>query len=155
MKICSAVPNFKKVVSDLIDRFKNVDGFIAPLDIYDKNDDFYVKFLSRYIRKMVSFAEYEGKTRIIGLCEYWSQVALEPLAAACFHILSTISQDQTFGQADGCKELPFSSSVTYYSLDLSAFTDRFPMKICSTLLARMYNPKYSSQVTKILCSIPF
>jgi len=154
-KICSAIPNFKKVVSDLIDKFRYVDGFITPFDIYDKNDDFYVKFLSQYIRKMVSFAEYEGKTRIIGLCEYWSQVALEPLASLCFNILDSIPQDQTFGQADGCKELTFSSSVTYHSLDLSAFTDRFPMQINSTLLARMFSPKYSSNVTKILCSVPF
>jgi hypothetical protein len=152
--ISSSIPGYKNNIDKLIKRFSSFDGFVHPIDIYDKRDMFFV-FLGKYIRKMVSFAEYEGKTRIIGLCDYWSQVALEPLALQFFHILNKLPQDQTFGQADGCRELQFSSSVTYYSFDLTAFTDRFPMSIITTLLKVMYNSEFSDNVTKILSSVPF
>lgn len=49
-------------------------------------------------------------------------------------VLRSIPQDQTFDQGEGLDELPFNSETTYYSFDLSAFTDRFPIKILFGLL---------------------
>lgn len=152
--IAKASPNFSCVVDKLIKRYKSRPDFIHPIDIYDPDDKFYT-FLSSYVRKMVSFAEYEGKTRIIGLVEYWSQAALEPLATLMFDLLNTIPQDQTFDQAEGCKELSFSPHKTYFSLDLTAFTDRFPMEIISKMLTIMFNSQYSESITYILCGLPF
>jgi hypothetical protein len=69
-KLSIAIPGFTEAVDKLIVRFKSSKDFIQPLDIYDSKDNFYTVFLKNYIRKLVSFAEYEGKTRIIGLCDY-------------------------------------------------------------------------------------
>jgi len=152
--IAKSLPNFQSVVEKLIKRHSTHDGFIHPADIYNKDDSFYA-FLSKYNRKLVSFAEYEGKTRIIGLVEYWSQTALEPIATLVFNVLRNIPQDQTFDQAEGCKELTFDIHKTYFSLDLKAFTDRFPMEIVSKLLSTMFNREYSESITYILCGTPF
>jgi len=152
--IAEVLPGFQKCVDKLIRRFKSFKNFINPSDIFDIKDPFY-GFLSQFIRKLVSFAEYEGKTRIIGLCDYWSQAALEPLATTFFKILHTLPTDQTFDQSDGCKELSFHGSRTYYSYDLTAFTDRFPFEIISNLLSTMFGAKYSNNVSYILCGSPF
>jgi hypothetical protein len=50
-------------------------------------------------------------------------------------VLRSIPQDQTFNQGEGLKKLPFSSDRTYYSFDLTAFTDRLPIKILIGLLS--------------------
>jgi len=153
--IASSIPGYTECVEKLITCFGKQLGFITPVDIYDIKDKFFTCFLSQYVRKMVSFAEYEGKTRIIGLCDYWSQVALEPLASVFFDILFNIPQDQTFDQAKGCKKLTFHPLVTYYSFDLTAFTDRFPMTVVSSLVKYMYSEEYSQNVTHVLCGVPF
>jgi hypothetical protein len=155
-KLCVSIPGFTQSVDKLIKQFKLRKDFIYPTDIFDKNDRFYTVFLSNYIRKLVSFAEYEGKTRIIGLCDYWTQVALSPLADRFFTILRAIDQDRTFDQSRGCKELLFlNNSVIFYSIDLTAFTDRFPMTIISALLVHLYGKEYSETVTFLLSGVPF
>lgn len=152
--IAMAIPGFTNCINKLIKRFSSSPDFIYPVDIFNAKDNFYC-FLSSYVRKMVSFAEYEGKTRIIGLCDYWTQAALEPLASKFFQILSAIPNDQTFDQSEGCKELTFSNSKIYYSFDLTAFTDRFPLEVITNLLSSMYGTKYSKSISSILSGVPF
>lgn len=152
--IAEVLPGFQNCVDKLIKRFSSFKGFVQPVDIFDSKDVFY-RFLSQYIRKIVSFAEYEGKTRIIGLCDYWTQAALQPLASVFYKILHTLPTDQTFDQSDGCKELSFDNSKTYYSYDLTAFTDRFPFIVVSNLLSTMYGIEYSNNISYILRGFPF
>jgi hypothetical protein len=86
-------------------------------------------------RKVVAFPDSEGKTRMIAIGDYWSQTCLKPLHSYLNTVLRSIPQDQTFNQGRGLENLPFSSDTTYYSFDLSAFTDRFPIKILMGLLS--------------------
>lgn len=90
------------------------------------------------IRRIVAFPDSEGKTRLIAIGDYFSQTCLKPLHSYLNTVLSSIPQDQTFNQGKGLKELPFNSETTYYSFDLSAFTDRFPIKILLGLLSYNY-----------------
>jgi len=80
-------------------------------------------------RRLVAIPDSEGKTRLIAIGDYWSQTCLKPFHSYLNTVLRSIPQDQTFNQGEGLKELPFSSDRTYYSFDLTAFTDRLPIKI--------------------------
>lgn len=152
--ITQYLPGYTKCIDKLIKKFKSFNNFVHPIDIHDIKDPFF-GFLSHYVRKLVSFAEYEGKTRIIGLVEYWSQCALQPLASLFFKLLSSLPQDQTFDQAKGCKELSFNNHTIYYSYDLSAFTDRFPLSIIHQLLSSIYDENYANDICYLLSGIPF
>jgi len=50
------------------------------------------------IRKLSSFADKEGKTRIIGIGDYFSQAVLRRLHLYLFDVLRKIPQDCTFDQ---------------------------------------------------------
>jgi hypothetical protein len=89
-------------------------------------------------RKLLAIPDSEGKTRLIAIGDYWSQTCLKPLHSYLNTVLKSIPQDQTFNQGFGLKELPFNSETTYYSFDLSAFTDRLPIKILIGLLTCNY-----------------
>lgn len=89
-------------------------------------------------RRMCAIQDSEGKTRLVAIGDYWSQTCLKPLHTYLNRVLRSIPQDQTFNQGEGLKELPFSSERTYYSFDLSAFTDRLPIKILIGLLTCNY-----------------
>jgi hypothetical protein len=86
------------------------------------------------IRKISAIEDSEGKTRLIAIGDYWSQTCLKPIHDYLNHVLSKIPQDQTFNQGKGLSNLSFSSEKTYYSFDLTAFTDRFPSRILVGLL---------------------
>lgn len=110
--------------------------------------------LSPYLRKLVSFSDPEGKTRTVGLSDYWSQAALEPLAEKLFAILKTIPNDRTFDQVKGLKDLQFGTSL-FHSLDIKVFTDTFPSDILRQVLTCWFGLDYANKVMYILCGIPF
>jgi hypothetical protein len=85
-------------------------------------------------RRLTAIPDSEGKTRLIAIGDYWSQTCLKPFHSYLNTVLRSIPQDQTFNQGDGLKELPFSSDRTYFSFDLTAFTDKLPIKILVGLL---------------------
>jgi len=83
------------------------------------------------IRKLSVINDPEGKARIIAILDYWSQTALKPLHEKLFSMLGKIKADCTFNQTSPrtLKRGP------YYSLDLTAATDRFPVKTQVAILA--------------------
>lgn len=89
---------------------------------------------NKKVRRLVCIPDSEGKTRLIAIGDYWSQTCLKPFHSYLNTVLRSIPQDQTFNQGEGLKEFPFSSDRTYYSFDLTAFTDRLPIKILIGLL---------------------
>lgn len=50
------------------------------------------------IRKISSFGDLEGKTRVIAVLDYFSQSCLRPIHLWLFRILRKIPQDYTFNQ---------------------------------------------------------
>jgi hypothetical protein len=86
-----------------------------------------------FLRKLSVVNDPEGKARIICIFDYWSQLALKEVHNWAFSQLKKIPSDRTFDQN------PFSISSSnniFYSVDLSAATDRFPSnyKNCGSLV---------------------
>lgn len=50
------------------------------------------------LRRVVGIPDMEGKTRIVAICDYWSQTALYPVHQFMFRCLRRIPQDVTFNQ---------------------------------------------------------
>jgi hypothetical protein len=50
------------------------------------------------LRKLSNFGDIEGKTRIIGVLDYFSQSVLRPIHSWLFSTLKRIPQDFTFNQ---------------------------------------------------------
>lgn len=93
------------------------------------------------IRKLTAFADREGKTRVVALGDYFSQTVLRPLHDYLFGVLRKIPQDCTFDQAR-FKDLLSGNPGIYYSVDLKAATDRFPIKVIARVLAGHLPPSY-------------
>ena len=51
------------------------------------------------IRKLSTFGDKEGKTRVIGILDYWSQTVLRPIHKAFERILKNIPEDCTYDQS--------------------------------------------------------
>jgi hypothetical protein len=105
------------------------------------------------IRRLSNFADKEGKTRIIGIGDYFSQTVLRRLHLYLFDVLKKIPQDVTFDQGK------FKSLITdwdvYYSVDLSAATDRFPISIIEGLLRSHFPAKYVDAWREVMVGYPF
>jgi hypothetical protein len=54
--------------------------------------------VSSPFRRIVYFADKEGKTRVVALGDYFSQAALKRLHSYLFRVLKKIPQDMTFNQ---------------------------------------------------------
>jgi len=92
-------------------------------------------------RKLAIINDPEGKSRVIAIYDYFTQVILEHTSKRMFNLLKTkFSQDRTFTQdpiikTDGINK--------YHSLDLSSATDRFPIQLQQLLLSVMMDRRYS------------
>lgn len=86
--------------------------------------------------KLSIIKDPEGKRRVIAMVDYHSQLALRSIHDILLNKLRNIPQDRTFTQD------PFNSwkdsRDNYFSLDLSAATDRFPIKLQARLLSEIF-----------------
>jgi len=105
------------------------------------------------IRKLSYFSDNEGKTRVIGILDYWSQTLLKPIHDSLNGILRKIPEDCTFDQASFHSKLPTQS--TYYSFDLSNATDRLPALMQRDLLEHIYDKNLADNWYGIMVSEPF
>jgi hypothetical protein len=77
------------------------------------------------LRRLTDFPDKEGKQRVVALLDYYSQSVLKPLHKFLYARLRTIPQDCTFDQ--GSFRSKMKDCEIYYSIDLTAATDRFPI----------------------------
>jgi hypothetical protein len=77
---------------------------------------------------------------VIAVLDYFSQSVLKPLHSWLFKILKRIPQDFTFNQG-GFREY-IKDWDDFYSCDLSAATDRFPIKVISQVLLGIFPQTY-------------
>lgn len=75
----------------------------------------------------------EAKERVIAIFDYWSQTVLKPLHDSVMKHLKSIKSDMTFNQTSLRGKLP--DTGPYYSLDLHAATDRFPVQLQHEVLS--------------------
>jgi hypothetical protein len=102
----------------------------------------------KLLRKLIAFPDKEGKTREVAIFDYYSQTSLIPLHNYLFKALKKIPQDFTYDQTGYMSSL--SNSEVYYSIDLTAFTDRFPIEINRDLLASRIGPEKADAWKRIM-----
>lgn len=83
-------------------------------------------------RKITHFPDKEFKVRVIAILDYWSQTVLKPLHSFLAKVLRKIEQDRTFDQ--GAFKDKLKGCEIYYSIDLTAATDRFPITLIAEVL---------------------
>jgi hypothetical protein len=83
-------------------------------------------------RKLSHFSDREDKVRVIAIADYFSQSVLRPLHLYLFRVLKKIPQDCTMNQGSFRDKLV--GAEIYYSIDLTAATDRFPIQVISQVL---------------------
>jgi len=84
--------------------------------------------------------EAAGKLRAFALVDIWTQSLFKPLHEALFDLLRIIPNDGTFNQDLSVKRSAGKAerSGCAYSFDLSAATDRLPIKLQEALLNRFF-----------------
>jgi len=96
------------------------------------------------VRRLVGIPDLEGKTRVIAILDYWSQTALRPLHDFLFRVLRTIPQDRTFSQGRFKDFVSSWGEVTLFSIDLTAATDRFPVRVIVDVLEHKFGTEFST-----------
>nr|WTN86941.1 RNA-dependent RNA polymerase [Fusarium oxysporum mitovirus 3] len=104
-------------------------------------------------RKLVSFSDKEGKTRVIAILDYFSQSVLKPLHLYLFNFLKKIDQDCTFDQ--NSFKTKIADWEIFYSVDLKAATDRFPISLISSVLKGRLPVSYVQAWEDIMVGYPF
>lgn len=79
--------------------------------------------------KLHAKEEPAGKVRIFAMVDAWTQWSLYPLHRFIFTCLRSIPQDGTFDQEAPLKALLSRKPKELYSLDLTAATDRLPLRL--------------------------
>nr|QIQ28428.1 putative RNA-dependent RNA polymerase [Fusarium sacchari mitovirus 1] len=97
----------------------------------------------------------EGKFRLVAIVDYYSQLALKKLNDNCFKIIKnnfnncdrTFTQDPHHNWED--------NQHSFWSLDLTSATDRFPRLLQARLLSIMYKHEYAMNWERLLGNINF
>lgn len=108
--------------------FNNYDQL--PKKVYKDKDPCY------HIGKLAVIEAPEGKMRVIATLDYFSQVILKPIHDEIFRNLRKFPQDRTFTQ-DPWNDWEENDS-SFWSLDLTAATDRFPVKLEAKVLKYLF-----------------
>lgn len=139
--ILTSISEVTNLSSQLIADIKLLGGELLAEQIYsltDRLDILQYRSLASYwssfykrsttsLRRLSYFSDKEGKTRVIGIVDYWTQSALIPLHKTLNSLLKRIDQDMTFNQ-NAFSELPLlKGGNKFHSIDLTAATDRFPI----------------------------
>jgi len=107
----------------------------------------------RTLRRLSFVDDKEGKKRVIGIVDYWSQSILK-----CFHdqvmkMLQTLWGDRTYKQTD------FSDlgnpNDKFYSFDLSSATDRFPKEPQFEVVKAIHGDEFAKSWLDLMIGEPF
>jgi len=126
---------------------KLYDLMIKFQHLYQKIPQFFDYRASRkgspISRRIAKINDKEGKTREVAIGDYYSQAALLPLHRYLMKALSRINQDCTQDQIKHFYTLETSIGSSYHSIDLTAFTDRFPIDINHRILNIWFGEEYA------------
>jgi len=105
---------------------------------------------SRGIGKLGFTEEAAGKVRVFAMVDSITQALMEPFHRFVFELLGKIPQDGTFNQQRPAEMLNRTGIRTFWSFDLSAATDRFPMSVQQLVFAALFGPEASELWRSIL-----
>lgn len=151
----------------------DIQRYAIKLIAGDKLDNLMTKFLSLYqripqffdsrnpitrnpsSRRIAKINDKEGKVREVAIGDYYSQAALLPLHNFLYRILNNIHQDCTSDQIKLFYSLENSIKNSYHSIDLKAFTDRFPIDINHRILLIWFGSEYAHAWKSLMVDTPF
>lgn len=106
------------------------------------------------LRKLSVIPDKEGKSRIIGLLDYWSQTVLKPFHDHTMRLLHRFEpMDSTWDQSRFTKR-PILDGP-YFSFDLSNATDRFPLAFQSYVVEKLYTKEVAEAWKRLLVRLEF
>lgn len=128
---------------------KDLAALLSEPDLYAAIDELSFKYGGPDIRqyapefgkfqhsKIVALSDKAGKTRVVAIADWWSNVALSSLHDTFMSGLKKMRSDLTFRQSD-LGQLVKSLPKTLYSADMTAFTDRLPTDLCVMVIKAAY-----------------
>ncbi|AGC24233.1 RNA-dependent RNA polymerase [Sclerotinia sclerotiorum mitovirus 4] len=121
---------------------------------FNKSGDIINPKWTNYTGKLSIVKDPELKRRVIAMVDYHSQFTLKPIHEMLLNKLSTLKCDRTFTQDP--KHSWYQNHHKFYSLDLSAATDRFPLQLQKKLLSYIYeNKQFCDAWADLLTSRPY
>jgi len=90
--------------------------------------------------RLHAIEEWGGKTRIVAIVDYWTQMVLTPLHNTINHFLRNLEMDGTFDQdsmAETVRGWTGTSGLEVNSFDLTAATDRLPISLQVNILEHL------------------
>jgi hypothetical protein len=129
---------------------QRISGLLEQFDFLKAS---YPEYPSHRLRKISWLPDKEVKVRVVGILDYFSQAALKPLHHYLYRILRRIPQDCTFDQGSFLEKTK--AWEMYYSIDLTAATDRFPIHFISSLLRWVFPQHFVSAWEYIMTGLPF
>nr|UIW13840.1 MAG: RNA-dependent RNA polymerase [Rhizoctonia solani mitovirus 67] len=107
-----------------------------------------------FVGKLGVVKDQAGKSRIVGITNYWIQIALKPLHDALFALLKKVNMDGTFDQEAPLRRLVamVPKGQVFHSFDLSAATDRLPVTLQACIL-NILSPSLGTDWSNLLGSI--
>lgn len=138
---------------------KLFDLMLKFSNLYHKIPQFFDLFSpltrSRISRRLSVFPDKEGKQREVAIVSYYEQAALLPLHKYLQKRLSGIHQDCTDNQTKLFYELEPTKGSSFHSIDLTAFTDRFPISIIEEIFIVWFGGEYAKAWKEIMIGTPF
>uniref|UniRef100_A0A1D1YT17 RNA-directed RNA polymerase n=1 Tax=Anthurium amnicola TaxID=1678845 RepID=A0A1D1YT17_9ARAE len=103
----------------------------------------------------LSFKYEPGKVRIFAMVDFWSQSLLRPIHRVLMRILGSLSVgdfriDGTMDQGSTFQYILDSRAPAYWSFDLSAATDRFPVWAQKSMMKGLFGEEFSRLWTEVL-----
>jgi hypothetical protein len=117
--------------------FKGGDEFSLLIENLFANTAWDKTFPITKASRLVTFTAPGGKARVIAIADWVSQTALSAIHFTQFQLLKLIPSDRTFSHKTGL-DIYRDKVENFYSLDLSAATDRFPRLVQARIIARMF-----------------
>jgi hypothetical protein len=158
----SALSNFHTFGYDTLQRLMNLTT-LEGIEYLSKSFSYWWDNYDKYPKKINSpgklslIKDPEGKLRIIAIVDYYTQLFLKKLHDNCLQIIKISklkSCDRTFTQ-DPYHQWE-NNDHSFWSLDLSSATDRFPRLLQARLIAIMLNNhKYAMEWNNHLGKIEF
>jgi hypothetical protein len=128
------IDSFAKSYVDVWSEFRHPSKLIKSVKEVAKD---FEKVDSLNSRRLSAIADYEGKTRVIGIGDYYSQLILRPVHDRLMRLLRKIPQDMTYRQHElgNLVSTYYDKGMIPTSTDLKTATDRIPVKLSAKILA--------------------
>nr|UPW42199.1 MAG: putative RNA dependent RNA polymerase [Xinjiang mito-like virus 61] len=106
-----------------------------------------------YTGKISFVYDPECKLRLIGILDYYTQLFLKPIHDELFKLIKKFPCDRTFTQDP--RHVWEENEESFWSLDLSSATDRFPINLQKRLLTRIFDQELSNSWASLLSQRDF